>query len=82
MFLIILDHSSNTPYFFLAVSLAPLKSEWREPEFGLGLVALNMNVWRFVAVACKEKEPVWTEAKGRGHLQVLPAGIEPATCRL
>src|SRR5687767_6974509 len=41
-----------------------------EPELGVGVVALDVDVRRLVVLAAVEEEPVWTNAKDSRHLLI------------
>jgi len=44
-----------------------LKPDWRQPELGLVLLALHVDMGWFVAVIRVKEEPIWAKSKNRRH---------------
>jgi hypothetical protein len=71
LLLVLLDQIADVVYFVPGEPAATLKLNWVEPEPCLTVVAINVNVWRFVAVAGIKKEPIWSHAKYGRHRPML-----------
>ena len=46
---------------------ALLKPNGIEPHLGTIRLALDVDVWRLVAIAGEEEEPVWADTEDGGH---------------
>jgi len=58
---------------------ADLQSHGIEPEFRNLIAALNVNVGRFVAIACIEEETVWADSQCCWRLFQFSAAISRVT---
>jgi hypothetical protein len=67
IFLIELDHPLNAAQFLSAKASIPLQSNRIQPELGLTIVALDMDVRRLGSIAGIEEKTVWTMSHDRGH---------------
>src|SRR5881296_3058653 len=45
-----------------------LQAERIKPELGKLVVALNMDMWRFIAIPCIKEEAIWADSQYSWHL--------------
>jgi hypothetical protein len=67
LLLVNLNQPLNAAKLIRTEAMAPFKPNRIDPEFGLVIVAFDMNVGWFIAISRVEKEPVRTTSKYGGH---------------
>jgi hypothetical protein len=63
----VFDQSLYAPHLHPAEPRTPLQPHGIEPELGPVVLALNVDVWRFITIAGVEEEPVRASAQRRRH---------------
>jgi hypothetical protein len=75
LFVMLFNYPAQPIDFLPAEAVTTLQTNWVEPKLGLAVIALNVDVWRFTAIAGVEEDAIWPNSKYGWHAVILPYAI-------